>query len=185
MFGRDEGGSEFTFTHEHIDTALTRWSQIVRAEGYYAVLKPSAGSIMALDLCVSDKNKPLILANAGFIPYLVDALLLDPGHPRADMALELKTWCQEHHAECLAQLAMFEPAREALCQDPSVIPALEAVAEAGLSAEARKFADATLQVLSGKQPGMVVEEGGQIQMHVMLSCKCTRQWPHDVVACDF
>ena len=85
---------------------------------------------MALELCVSDENKPLLLDNPDFIPYLVDALLLDPDHPRAGMKQELKSWCQEHHVECLAQLAVFEPAREALRQDPSVIPALEAVAEA-------------------------------------------------------
>ena len=46
----------------------------------------------------------------------VDALLLDPEHPQKDMKPELKTWCQQHHAECLAQLALFPPGREALLQ---------------------------------------------------------------------
>ena len=31
---------------------------------------------MVVELCVSDKNKPLLLANSAFIPYVVDALLL-------------------------------------------------------------------------------------------------------------
>ena len=31
---------------------------------------------MAVELCISDKNKPLLLANSAFIPYVVDALLL-------------------------------------------------------------------------------------------------------------
>jgi hypothetical protein len=52
------------------------WSQIVRAVGFQASSKPSVDSIFAVELCVSDVNKPLLLENKNFIPYLVDALLL-------------------------------------------------------------------------------------------------------------
>ena len=147
----------------------------MRAVGYYAITKPTADTIMALELCISDENKPLLLASPDFIPYLVDALLLDADHPRAGMTQELKVWCQEHHAECLAQLAVFGPAHEALRQDPSVIPALEAVAAAGLSAEARKFADAALLALSDKKPDidMVLDDGEQ--QHLMLSYQWDKQ----------
>ena len=65
-------------------------------------MKPSADTIMALELCISDANKPLLLAHRDFLPYVVDALLLEADHPRADMKPELKSWCQQHHAECLA-----------------------------------------------------------------------------------
>ena len=61
------------------------------------------------------------------------------------------------HTECFAQLAVFEPAREALLDDPTVLPALQAVAEAGMSAEARELAGAALLALSDKQLEMVVE----------------------------
>ena len=105
VFGRDEGGSEFTFTQQHIDIILTYWAQVVRAVGVFKTMKPTADSIMALELCISDANKPLLLSNPAFIPYLVDALLLDPSHPRAEMKEELRSWCQEHHAECFAQSA--------------------------------------------------------------------------------
>jgi hypothetical protein len=150
---------------------LARWSGIVRADGYYRSITPTADAIMALELCISDANKPLLLAHRGFLPYVVDALLLEADHPRADMKPELKSWCQQHHAECLAQLAMFAPARETLRGDPSVIPALEAVAEGGLSGEARKFAEAALLALNDKRPGAVDTES---QEHVMLSCECAR-----------
>ena len=82
------------------------------------------------------------------------------------MKPELKSWCQQHHAECLAQLAVFAPARETLRADPSVIPALEAVAEGGLTAEARQFAEAALLALSEKE--LHIDAEGQ--KHVMLSC---------------
>lgn len=78
VFGRDEGGSEFSFTQQHIDILVTRWSQTVRAEGFSVNTKPAADSIMACELCVSDFHKPLLLPNAAFIPYVVDALLPDP-----------------------------------------------------------------------------------------------------------
>jgi predicted class III extradiol MEMO1 family dioxygenase len=139
----------------------------VRAVGYQVNTKPSADTIQALELCVSDENKPLLVASTDFVPYLVDALLLDPSHPRADMKPELKSWCQTHHTECLAQLAVYRPAQEALRQDASVIPALEAVAEGGLSAEARQFAEAALLALSDKE--LHVDAEGQ--KHVMLSCE--------------
>ena len=145
---------------------ITAWSQIVRAVGYRSNSKPTASSIMALELCISDSNKPLLLANRDFLPYVVDALLLEADHPRASMKLELKSWCQQHHAECLAQLAVFAPARETLRAHPSVMPALEAVAEGGLTAEARKFAEAALLALSEKE--LHVDAEGQ--KHVMLSC---------------
>ena len=37
-----------------------------------------------LNLCVSDQNKELLLNAEGFIPMMVDSLLLDPEHPRMD-----------------------------------------------------------------------------------------------------
>eukprot|EP01043_Picozoa_sp_COSAG02_P041987 COSAG02_NODE_3530_length_6609_cov_13.933794_6_plen_300_part_01 len=85
VFGRDEGGSTFTFTPFHIKMLTDSWSQVVRAVGYRANSKPSGDNIYAAHLCVSDANKPLLIANEMFVPYLVDALLLDPEHPRAGM----------------------------------------------------------------------------------------------------
>ena len=90
----------------------------------------------------------------------------DPDHPRAGMKEELKAWCQRHHCEALAQLAVFAPARETLRRDASVVPALEAVAAAGLSAEIREVAAAALMALSDKELEIKVEG----QKHVMLSC---------------
>ena len=45
--------------------------------------KPTQDTIQVLQLCVSDVNKRLLLNNKSFVPYLVDALLTDPQHPRA------------------------------------------------------------------------------------------------------
>ena len=54
-----------------------------------------------------------------------------------------------------------------------MIPALRAVAESGLSAEARELAGAALLALSDKKLEMVTEG----QMHIMLSY----QWDHQTV----
>ena len=167
VFGRDEGGSTFTFTPLHIKTLTDLWSQVVRAVGYRANSKPSGDNIYAAQLCVSDANKPLLIANEMFVPYLVDALLLDPEHPRAGMKEELKAWCQQHHCEALAQLAVHDGSREALLRDGSVVPALEAVMKDGLSEEARELAAAAVSALSERELVLATEG----QKHVMLSCE--------------
>lgn len=56
VFGRDEGGSEFTFTVQHIRMLTEAWSSSIRAtDAFRAATKPSADSIFAAQLCVSDK----------------------------------------------------------------------------------------------------------------------------------
>ena len=66
----------------------------------------------------------------------------------------------------MAQLAVYAPARATLRAEPSVIPALQAVAEGGLTSEARQFAEAALLALSEKE--LHIDAEGQ--KHVMLSC---------------
>jgi hypothetical protein len=168
VFGRDEGDSEFTFKQRHIDTLLCKWTMIVRAQAPWKSLKPSADNIFVLELCISDANKPLLMANHDFIPYLLDALLLDPDHPRSGLQEDLRVWLQSYHAQCFAQLATHEPSRHLLKEDPTVTAALQAVSEGGLSMEAQEHASAALLALSDKEL-QVITEG---QKHVMLSCEC-------------
>jgi hypothetical protein len=55
VFGKDEGGSEFTFTPLHIQLLTDDWSQYVRAVGFKKHQKPTADNIFATHLCVSDR----------------------------------------------------------------------------------------------------------------------------------
>lgn len=55
VFGRDEGGSDFVFTPHHIKMLTENWSQTVRAVGFRKHQKPSADTIFAAHLCVSDR----------------------------------------------------------------------------------------------------------------------------------
>ena len=137
----------------------------MRAEGWNVNTKPTASNMTALELCISDQNKPLLLNEPTFIAYLVDALLLDPQHPRQKLKHELKVWLQTMHAECINQLALFGPGREALLADASVAAALEAVAKSGLCEQSREFAAAALLALSDKE--LVMDTEGE--NHVMLS----------------
>jgi hypothetical protein len=129
---------------------------------------PSPDNVMTLDLCVSDKNKELLLANPTFIPYLISGLILGVDHPRADLKDDTKLWTQTVHAECFAQLALFSPGCDAMRRDPSVAEALQTVATEGLSSESRDFAKATLLAMSDEELHMRSDG----QKHVMLSCEC-------------
>ena len=143
---------------------LTKWTDVlmgtVGSSG-----KPTADYMYVLELCVSDENKPLLLANSDFIPYLINGLFIDPAHPRADLKDEIKLWNQTMHAECLAQMALSPPGREALLQDAAVCDALRVVSEQGMGEEARDFAKAALMALSGDELKMRAEG----DKHVMLS----------------
>lgn len=108
------------------------------------------------------------MANPAFIPYLVNGLFVDP----------------EHHAECLAQLALYPQAKDALRQDSSVREALQTVAEHGLSSgQATEHAQAALMALGVEELQMRTEG----QKHVMLSYQvCARPFApsvRDLVSC--
>jgi hypothetical protein len=53
VFGRDEGGSEFSFTQAQVDTMLTRWHLQVRAEGWHKVRKSSCPTASSHLSCLS------------------------------------------------------------------------------------------------------------------------------------
>ena len=67
--------------------------------------------------------------------------------------------------ECLAQLAVFPPGRQAILTEASVLPALQEVAATGLTEQARGHAEAALLALSDEALQMR-SEGPK---HVMLS----------------
>jgi len=205
VFGRDEGGSELKFTPKNVEHLLTKWRLLIQGQGHMSSFTPTADTIMVLELVISDVNKPLLIDNKDFLPYLVDALLLvststldahipssclhdnanvhsyqrdlscpmlwydqDPDHPRAGMKEELKVWCQTTHAECFAQLAVCSEGRKALRRAPLVSDALRALAQDGLSMEAKQHAASALLALSDTEPAKSAEG----QKHVMLSCEC-------------
>jgi hypothetical protein len=131
---------------------MTNWHDVMMGVGYMGRLaKPTADRILVLELVISDANKMLLLANPTFIPYLISGLFLDPDHPRSDLKDEIKLWNQQTHAECLAQLALFPPGRDALLENAAVSEALLAVTERGMSEEACDYAKAALKSMSGDE----------------------------------
>ena len=72
-------------------------------------------------------------------------------------------------AEAIEQLAVYPPGREALLQDPSVMDALQEVADKGWTDEAREFAAGALTALADHQPDAERTVNAD-QRHVMMSC---------------
>jgi hypothetical protein len=206
VFGRDEGGGGFEFAQHHVDTLcaappchfrysldgsrkravllfacrrVTRWANMMADPNDFNNT-PSPDNVMTLDLCVSDKNKELLLANPAFIPYLISGLVLGVDHPRADLKDDIKLWNQTMHAECFAQLALFSPGRDAMRSDPSVAEALQTVATEGLCAESRDFAKAALMAMSDEE----LHRRTEGQKHVMLSCECALYYTRNCTASD-
>ena len=133
----------------------------MRPLGWGRVAAPTRGVMLVLELTISDARKRLLLANPDYVPYLVDSLLLDPEHPRSEMAEEAKVWLQSMHTECLAQLALFPPGRTRLLDDSTAVSALETVAESGWSHEAQDSAKKALVALRASQSGTADGCGGK------------------------
>ena len=103
------------------------------------------------------------------IPTLLDALFLDPEHPRKDMDEALRAGIQRDGAECFLQLALFEPGKELLEQNPEALDALRLLTDEGLTKEAREFASGALVAVEGLAPPPAPTPGDQ--KHIMMSCK--------------
>ena len=82
VFGRDESTETFRFTQEHTDVMLTGWIHMMKGVGHRARQEPNSDTMMVGELCISDQNKTLLLANAEFIPHL-----LDGAHDRLQMTV--------------------------------------------------------------------------------------------------
>ena len=176
-FGRDEDSTTMQLSQDDID-ALVRIFQSHFSGEFFGAVMPIEPfwSEPLLHLSVSDHHKPLILANPDAIPLLISALFLDPDHPRGLRAkeilheqalptpLEVQAVYQRNWTEVLEQLALFGPGKEALLGNDSVVPALEAVVELGMTEEAKEHARGALLALRG-----VAEHEAVVPNHVMLS----------------
>ena len=60
VFGRDEGGSEFTFTQQHVDMLISKWSDVVRAVGHNVNAKLTPDTVMVIELCISVSTFSLV-----------------------------------------------------------------------------------------------------------------------------
>lgn len=173
VWGRSDDADGLVFRQTDID-------KIVEAAGHHGdaaqILPMSAGHGQSiLNLSVSEINKDLLLNAEGFIPLLVDSLLLDPDHPRRNNDTLLgstdfeavKGPVQRDFAEAIAQFALYPRGHEALLQDSTVTQALQQVAAEGWEQEARAHAEAALAALVDYQPNPDAQY--HEQKHVMLS----------------
>lgn len=91
----------------------------------------------------------------------------DPPNERAGNAVDaegLHATCQRICAETLQQLALFDPGRDAMLQNQSIVASLVGVADQGMTAEAKEHARGALIALRG-----VAEHEDVTANHIMLS----------------
>jgi len=120
-----------------------------------------------LSLCISDTAKQMLLNNAGFIPHLIDGLLLDPEHPRKDTNDAVKTAVQRDFAECIQQIVLFPAGREALTVNETLMQALLTLKDEAWSEEAKVCAEGAIMALIPPEH----HEVGLEARHIMMSCE--------------
>jgi hypothetical protein len=98
----------------------------------------------------------------------MEALLLDSEHTRQDQSEDVRGSIQRDAAECLMQLALFDPGRDILQKDESVLDALRTLIDHGMTDEAKQYAKGALMaLLPPEEPHPVRPD--QVQGHVMVS----------------
>ena len=128
-----------------------------------------------LNLCISDATKRMLLNNAGFIPHLIDGLLLDPEHarnsdPPVGAPQAIRAVVQRDFAECIQQLSLFPPGCESLKADSAVVPALDALVDKAWSEEAKDCARGALMQLTDRQRETIAVVDWDAR-HIMMSCE--------------
>ena len=128
-----------------------------------------------LMLCISDRNKEMLIQSPGLVPHMIASLMLDPNHKRQDTSQAIKERVQRDYAECIQQISLFPPGCEVLKNNSAVVEALDALADKGWSDEAKQCAHAALMQLcperikhseqTGDGNGTPADGGG----HVMIS----------------
>eukprot|EP01052_Picozoa_sp_SAG31_P006570 SAG31_NODE_303_length_18065_cov_5.733107_12_plen_391_part_00 len=180
-FGRDEDASTMQMRQDDIDSIVRLYQGHLTGETFNgAIPVESWWSEPLLAVSVSDHHKTLLLANPDVIPLLVSCLFLDPNHPRGLRAkeilkneaavptpLEVQAVLQRANAETLQQLALHGPSKEALLGNGAAMAALEAVAERGMTEEAKEHACGALIALRGIEKHEAVTPN-----HVMLYVLC-------------
>ena len=111
-----------------------------------------------------------MLQTAQLTTLLNEALLLDPDHVRQDQERSIKVILQQDAAECYLQLALFEPGRELLSSDTSVLDALRMLLDKAWSEEAKICARGALKQLCPERRPEPVEVDLDA-LHIMMSCK--------------
>ena len=175
-FGKDEG-ELFEFTTNDIASALENLASIF--SGIMAQWTPKLQNYFLrpiLQLCISDKNKRLLLdCGSTLISLLTEVLLLDPDHPRQSEEQRVKVALQQDAVECLLQLAVFEDGRTMLAQQSLTMDAIRALAngaQAALSSEAQTSASAALVAVEGHRPTQPATPASDCEagdLHIMLS----------------
>ena len=165
VFGRDEDDdSGMELRQQDVDESVH--IILLHADGRMPMPLISQWSTVVLDMSVSDRNKSLLLASPDLMTLVRLALFIDPDHARADTPVEIQQVYQRNYSEALQQLALFPPGREAILQEPSIVKALQEVAERGVTPEAREHAEVALLALSDKEMQASGSEGPK---HIMLS----------------
>ena len=173
VFGKQEDGGGFEFTQEVVDSLVKGTRSYLSGDmSPICPILPNFFFQIWTHLCISDRNKNLLICSPDLTEMLIEALLLDPQHCRQNQEDCVKQHIQMDAVECFAQLVLFHPARDTLQRDPAVLDALRQASVASLTEDARRCAQTALVGLEGT----LGHGAGQTQIglerhqwHIMMS----------------
>ena len=119
----------------------------------------------------------MLVKSPVLMPLLLDLLFLDADHPRKDAPDSEKAPVQTDACDCFLQLAVFEPGRELLQSDPTVMDALAAMAAGkAITEEGKLSAHNALVAIEGvmREPEPDTEGALISDKHIMVSYQWVR-----------
>jgi hypothetical protein len=159
-----------------VDTFAVLYSQELLVPTTYGEIFPFATDFShgLLAACISDSNKQMLLNHEGFVPLLLEGLLLSDDGFRKDADDDVKISIQRDFAECLQQCAVFPAGLDALKQHAlAVTEALSMLKTSARSAEAQMCAEATLIALDPE--AHAAKHHKELAEHVMVSYSWAEQ----------
>jgi hypothetical protein len=170
-FGKQEAGEgrKFVFSQDIIDLELAaKLSQFSGNLAPFTPVLPDFFFRSIVHLCISDENKNMLLRSNGLMALLMEALLIDQSHGRQNQHDATKGSIQRDALECFMQLALFDPGRDMLQKDVTLLDALRMLADKALTDQARHYAQGALMALLPPE-AIIHSEIDPDTLHVFVS----------------
>jgi hypothetical protein len=94
LFGKDEENS-FGITKNEINTFIAFYTELIEPTSWGEIIDIGHNHGRALlQLCISDRNKEMLVECVDFVPHMIAGLLLDPNQKRQSLSQPIKSQVQ-------------------------------------------------------------------------------------------
>lgn len=99
--GTQDEENTFGITQEEINGFVALDTELMACNTWGNIISIGPNQARGLlMLCISDRNKEMLVKSPGFVPHVVASLMLDPNHKRQGAPQATKERVQRDYVEC-------------------------------------------------------------------------------------